>query len=474
MNPRLTVCGLGPGRPDCVTAATQAAIDAAGVRFLRTSRHPTAHLVAGATSFDHLYDQADTFDQVYRQIAETLVAAARATPDGGVLYAVPGSPLVLEQTVRQLRADDRVELTVLPAVSFLDEAWARLGVDPVDDGVRLVDGHRFAVEAAGERGPLLVAHAHAGWVLSDIKLAIDAGDDMRVVVLQRLGTDDERVFEVGWPDLDRLVEADHLTSLYLPEVASPAAQELAASVALMARLRRDCPWDRAQTHQSLRRYLLEETYEVLEAIDRLPGEPAVGHPAPWPERAAEGPVAVDLGDDDGYDLLEEELGDLWFQILFHAQLASEAGRFTVADVARTVHDKLVGRHPHVFGPGADVEAIVGNWERLKQVEKGRASALDGIPAALPALALADKVLQRADRTGSPADLGSWVEAVEGLVPDDGGQVGLGRLLLAVVEVARRRDLDAEGALRALTAAAIDRFRTAESAQGSPGPDWALG
>ncbi|MEZ5410516.1 MAG: MazG nucleotide pyrophosphohydrolase domain-containing protein [Acidimicrobiales bacterium] len=473
--PRITVCGLGPGGPGSVTTATLAAIERSTVRFVRTTRHPTAHLVPGAASFDHLYEAAESFDEVYGAIADALVAAAAAAAasggtgdaDGAVLYAVPGSPLVLEDSVRRLRADPRVDIELMPALSFLDEAWARLGVDPVDDGVRLIDGHRFAVEAAGERGPLLVAHVHAPWVLSDIKLALDAGDEQRAVVLQGLGTPEERVFEVAWPDLDRMVTPDHLTSLYLPELAAPVAAELAASVELMARLRRDCPWDRAQTHRSLRRYLLEEAYEVLEAIDRLP--------TPSDGQGQEGSAPDELDADDGYELLEEELGDLWFQVLFHAQLAAEAGRFTVADVARTLHDKLVGRHPHVFGDVAVADAgeVVANWERIKQEEKQRSSALDGIPAALPALSLADKVLQRAERAGWTIDIGELGRTVAGLVPPGASSEELGRVLLALVVAGRAGHLDAEAALRSAVVAAEHRFRQAE-ASGTRTDSWVLG
>ncbi len=469
--PRITVCGLGPGGAGSVTTATLDAIARSTVRFLRTTRHPTAHLVTGAASFDHLYEAADSFDQVYAAITDALVAAATgvASPGSGagesVLYAVPGSPLVLEDSVRRLRADGRVEVELVPALSFLDEVWARLGVDPVDDGVRLVDGHRFGVQAAGERGPLLVAHVHAPWVLSEIKLALDVGDEQRAVVLQGLGTAEERVFEVAWPDLDRVVTPDHLTSLYLPELAAPVAAELVASVELMARLRRDCPWDRAQTHRSLRRYLLEEAYEVLEAIDRLPEQPD----------GSGGPAADELDADDGYELLEEELGDLWFQILFHAQLAAEAGRFTVADVARTLHDKLVGRHPHVFGDVAVADAgeVVANWERIKQEEKQRNSVLDGIPVALPALSLADKVLQRAERAGWTTDTGELGRSLAGLLPPGAGSEQLGRALLALVVAGRAGHLDAEAALRSAVTAADRRFRRAEES-GTRSDSWVLG
>ena len=182
MAPRIVVVGLGPGGHDHVTDETRRAIERIPHRYLRTAIHPSADLVPDAVTFDRLYDTADTFDDVYVEITTALVAAA--DEHGEVLYAVPGSPLVLERTVRHLRDRVDVDVTILPAMSVLDVAWARLGVDPVEAGVRLVDGHEFATAAAGERGPLLIAHAHADWVLSDIKLAVDgATGDERVVIL---------------------------------------------------------------------------------------------------------------------------------------------------------------------------------------------------------------------------------------------------------------------------------------------------
>ncbi|NBT37089.1 MAG: nucleotide pyrophosphohydrolase, partial [Actinobacteria bacterium] len=143
---------------------------------MRTMRHPSVTLLGDCTSFDHLYESQPTFDDVYRAIVEELVAAART--HGEVLYAVPGSPLILESTVALLRTDSRVEVVVVASMSFLDLAWNALNIDPVNEGVRVIDGHRFALQAADERGPLLVTQTHAGWVLSDIKLAHEnaAGD----------------------------------------------------------------------------------------------------------------------------------------------------------------------------------------------------------------------------------------------------------------------------------------------------------
>ncbi len=460
----LTVVGLGPGDPSAVTNQTLLAMASADHCVVRTERHPSAGLApAGARFLDDVYDSADTFDEVYAQVVEIVVAMAASGP---TTYAVPGSPLVLERTVRWLQADERVEVTVLPALSFLDVAWARLGIDPVEDGVRLVDGHVFADAAAGERGPLLVAHTHANWVLSDIKLAVEPDPDTTAIILQRLGTPEEAVTEVAWADLDRAVEADHLTSIYIPRLGEPVGQELIRSVELMSTLRQNCPWDKEQTHQSLRPYLIEEAYEVLEALDDLPADADGTH--------------------EGYVALEEELGDLWFQVLFHSELAAEAGAFTIADVARTLHDKLVSRHPHVFGEvdAADSDEVVANWEKIKRAEKGRESMLDGIPPGLPALSRAEKVLRRADRSGAAlfpvagdAPDGAGPPASDGaaadLAAEDLAAAEVGRHLLRIVLDAYRDRVDPEQALRAATRAAEDRFRRGEAAGAVP-PNWVLG
>ena len=459
---RVTVVGLGPGGPELVTAGTLSAIEAVPVRFLRTSRHPSASLVGGATSFDDLYDRADTFADVYAAIADRLAGAAATA--GHVLYAVPGNPRVLERSVELVLADERLEVEVLPALSFLDLAWVRLGVDPLEEGVRLVDGHRFEVEAAGERGPLLVAHCHNRRVLSDIKLSVDGDGREPVLVLQRLGLPDEAVTEVAWADLDRDVEPDHLTSLYIPRLAAPVAGELVRFAELVRTLRERCPWDQQQTHQSLTRHLLEETYEVLEAIDSLPAEGAEGAGGAGGGGSAEGAggdSGPGGGDDlaDGYGHLEEELGDLLFQVVFHATLAAEAGQFTLADVARTVHDKLVVRHPHVFGDAvaADADAVMATWEERKRAEKGRESVFDGIPGDLPSLLFAYKVQRKAASIGVHEEGAGVID-----LSDLDGREAVGAALYAVVAAARRLDVDPESALRGAAARAAAAGRALEA------------
>lgn len=478
--PVVKVVGLGPGAPGLITAEALEALAKAEILWVRTARHPSAGLAQGAKSFDHLYESASSLEEVYRGIVEELVSSAlsAAPRGGGVVYAVPGSPLVGERTVELLRAEQRVRTEILPGVSFADLAFERLGVDPLAAGARFVDGQRFSVEAAGSRGPLLVGQCDSVAVLSEVKLAIGAVvDDVEgnlgpradagggperpryqpaVTVLQHLGLPDEAVFAVPWDDLDRSFEPDHLTSLWIPELRAPFAGEMARLEELGRTLRRRCPWDRQQTHQSLTRYLLEEAYETLEAIEELGADGA------------------------GYEHLEEELGDVLFQVVFHSVLAAEEGQFTLGDVARHVHDKLVRRHPHVFGSldAPNPEAVSRNWERIKQRERQERgetarSLMDGLTRNLPALLYAYKVQARAasggfDWQGPEGALEKVSEELAELVGALAGAGGgpslreeVGDLLFSVVNVARKLKVDPEAALREASAKFRRRFQALE-------------
>jgi tetrapyrrole methylase family protein/MazG family protein len=448
---RIVVAGLGPGDRRHVTAETLATIDRIPHRYLRTAVHPSADLVADAVSFDDLYESASRFEDVYGEIVERLVAAAIEHRE--IIYVVPGSPLVLERSVASLRQDGRVDVEILPAMSFLDVAWARLAVDPIEARVTLIDGHEFSTAAADASGAVLVAHTHANWVLSDIKLAIDdpSGrlDQLPVVLLKALGTDDEQIVETTWSEMDRTIDADHLTSLFIPALSVPVGAGYVRFHQLARVLRERCPWDVEQSHRSLVPYLIEETFEVVDAIE-----------------------ALDPDDPSTDELLIEELGDLLYQIEFHATIAEQDGRFTIADVTAGIHDKLVRRHPHVFGDEHGVtiavdgtEHVLANWDEIKRAEKGRTSVFDGVPAALPALAYANKVQKRAAKVGF-----DW-PSVDGALPkiaEEAGELAeaaaagdetattdeLGDLLFSVVNVARHLGVDPESALRA----AVNKFR----------------
>ena len=440
MTPRITVVGLGPGNPSRVTSETLDAITSITHRYVRTANHPSAHLVPNATTFDHHYESLSSFNDVYQAIVSDLVDAA--TEYRHILYAVPGSPLVLERTVALLRERTDLQLTVLPAVSFLDDAWRALSIDPIDNGVRLVDGHTFATSAANDAGPMLVAHTHANWVLSDIKLAGENVDpNTEVVLLHHLGLEDERVVHTTWSEMDRTIEIDHLTSLYIPRLGDPVGRELVAFHEFARVLREQCPWDKEQTHQSLVRYLIEETYEVVDALMHLdPDDPTTD------------------------DSLIEELGDLLYQIEFHATIAEQEGRFTMTDVARNVREKLTRRHPHIFGHVVANSSgeVVTNWEEIKKAEKPeRTGPFDGVVEGAPSLTYAQKVQSKARRIGFdwPSIDGPLQkideesrEVQRAITNRDSDEMfaELGDLLFAVVNVARHLDIDAESALRAAT------------------------
>jgi tetrapyrrole methylase family protein/MazG family protein len=424
------IVGLGPAGASFVTREARKTIASSAHVFVRTARHPAARalLRKGAKSLDHCYEQSATMDEVYRAIADEVIEQANRYDD--VVYAVPGSPFVLENSVALLRADPRVDCQFVTGMSFLDLCWARLGIDPVRAGVRLVDGEVFASSISEATAPMLIAQLWSKALLSEVKLAFEDAPE-HAVLLHHLGLKDEQVIEVDFADLDRVITPDHLTCLYLPVAGESAASITTRLLEVVRVLREHCPWDASQTHQSLIRHLVEETYEAIEAIEAL-GEP------PRLDAAA---------------ALEEELGDVLCQVLFHAAIASEEGLFSYADVAKGLLDKLVRRHPHVFGaPGelADAEQVLMDWERAKQVEKGRESIMDGIAPGLPALSLAEKVQRRAGRLfGDPERHGREVATLEQAVRDlaAGDLDATGTALLAIAALCAEAEIDGEEALR---------------------------
>jgi tetrapyrrole methylase family protein/MazG family protein len=453
MPARVVVVGLGPAGADHVLPVARAALDAVSHRYARTARHPAmADLTAeGMTfeTFDALYDAAPDLERAYTEIARALVDAANE--QGDVVYAVPGSPVVAERTVALLRDAD-VDLMLVPGVSFADLAWVRLGIDPMECDARVVDGR--AIDRAELAGPLLIAQCDSLFVLSDVKLALLEHLDPAtpLTALQGLGLADERVVMLPLEELDRgAVVPDHLTSVYVDAGAAGAAREMVRLFQLAKRLRDPggCPWDAEQTHHSLTRYLLEESYEVVEAVEALP---------------ADGPI-----DPNAYAALEDELGDLLYQVVFHAVLAQETGAFTMADVARGIHDKLVRRHPHVFGDVvADATSdVMRNWEQIKKEEKGTTSIVEGITPGLPSLLYTHKLFRKAASVGlDPGDLGEALDRIDTAVArlragGDDLEADLAQLLAAAVVAARAGGVDAESALRGWAATYRRRFEAME-------------
>lgn len=466
MTPRVVVVGLGPAGADLLLPAARRALEAAEVRFVRTARHPAVDDLAAQgvalRALDHHYEASSDLDVTYGAIVDEVMEAARA--GASVAYAVPGNPGVAERTVamlvERLRAED-AELDVVPGLSFADLAWSRLGIDPMVGTARLVDARTLTREAVLLGGHLLIAQPDSPAVLSDVKLALleAVAPEAPVTLLHHLGLADEDIRILPLEELDRTTLPDHLTSLHVDLGPGPGT-EFARFVALVERLRAPggCPWDAEQTHHSLTRHLVEEAYEVIEAIEALPPE------------APHGPVAPER-----YDRVRDELGDLAAQVVFHATLAREAGAFTTAEVLSGITEKLVRRHPHVFGDpsgrwsAGDAGEVIRNWEQIKAEEKGGsagdpASFMAEVPAGLPALLYAHKLLRQAASAGLPpmsaAEAAAAIAAAAGRIPDLEGEDAvrqIGDVLAAVCLLARDRGFDAETALRGWASRFRNRF-----------------
>ncbi len=403
-------------------------------------------------SCDDLYDTLPDFGQVYDAIVERVISAAQ---DGPVVYGVPGSPIYGERSVVLLRNRCREEghrFEMRHAPSFLDEVFSALEFDPTDRGFSVLDG-RDLPDPLLLHLPTVVFQIDDRLVLDDVmgRISHTLPDDTPVTLLTDLGTTDRsvKVFPLGEVPLS---SAGLRSTLFI----DPPARGIVGALKVMRRLRTECPWDRQQTHASLVPYVVEETFELVEAIGNLPD-----------------------GDPDfvAYHDLEEELGDLLLQVIFHSNLATEVGAFDIEQVADTLMRKLVRRHPHVFGEVVveDADEVVANWVAIKAAEKSRPSLMDGVPAGMPGLDRAVKLQKRAKRVGFDwPDVGPVVNVVaeelaelsEVLEHPDGPDRDrsiheLGDLLFAVANLARHLDISPELALRESARRFERRFRRME-------------
>jgi tetrapyrrole methylase family protein / MazG family protein len=374
---RVIVIGLGPGSPEHLTLAARRALYCGQPVYFRTGRHPLARYLAGEgvhiSTFDRLYRRANTFEQVYRSIARRLINAARHAET--VCYAVPGDPMVAEAAVERLRRlapRCGVKVKVLHGISFIEPVLDALNLDLLD-GVTVMDALALDKLKEAHRQHLLLAQVYSRMVAARVKLKLLElyPPSFSVTVVQAAGLPGLKIRRLPLFALDRQ-RFDHQTTLYLPPVGTRALGDL---VGIMARLRSPggCPWDRQQTHTSLRQYLVEEAYEVIAAIDRK---------------------------DDA--ALVEELGDLLLQVVFHSQIAREERRFDLYRVIDGITAKLIRRHPHVFGHSgaAGISQVIKSWEQIKQTEKRNEAANHiSVQEDLPALLRACKLQQRAAGLG---------------------------------------------------------------------------
>ena len=483
----LTVVGLGPGAAGHLSLETLSLLEKRFV-ILRTEIHPTvAELKRRGISYiscDAWYEKGTTFEEVYDKISSFVAEQAQ---DKDVAYAVPGSPLVAERTVVLLRekaAEKGVPLTVKPAMSFLDLAYADLGIDPID-GLRIIDARDFAALADAGKYPLMVTQVYNTMVASDMKLALMdvLPDETGVYFLRNLGMEDAECRKVPLFEIDRQPGIDHLTSVFIPRRPQEAPPSVLqdekdggeywerfpllprktdfdvrplADVMQVLREPGGCPWDREQDFSTIRANLIEECYEFLEAVD-----------------------------DEDVHGMAEELGDILMQVVFHARMAEEKGMFTLQDVVDCVTDKLIERHPHVFGTVKvkNSDEVLTNWDAIKLQEKPeRKRILDGIYKGLPSLLRAGKIQRKVAKVGfdwtetedvKQKVLEEWNEFNDAVEQNDREEMEkeLGDLYFSLVNFARHLGVESETALNRCNNRFVKRFEYVEDCVAESGKDW---
>lgn len=455
MEPGITIIGLGPGDPQMLSLQAWEVLNNADEIYLRTIMHPSVSgfpLGLRVNSFDYLYEQNSTFEEVYEDIVGTIIHLGQQ--EGGVIYGVPGHPFVAEATTPEIIRKAQqigIEVNVIEGLSFIEPVMRILEMDPFPQ-MSLVDGLELALKhhpPFPPSVPALIAQIYSSEVASEIKLSLMSvyPDDHLVKLIHSAGSADSIVETMELYKIDR---NDHIglhSVLYIPPLSSGTSFENFQEIIAHLRAPDGCPWDREQTHLSLRPFLLEETYEVLAALD-----------------------------EENQSALQEELGDLLLQVVLHAQIASEYGDFSMVDVLTGIHDKLIRRHPHVFGDLEvnDKQIVLQNWEKLKLEERGEGEeitngVLKGISSDLPALVQAETFQQRVKRVGFDwSDIQGvydkiseeLLEIIQSKSPDE-LENEIGDLLFAVVNLARWYSVDAESALRQANRKFRQRFEQLE-------------
>ncbi len=476
----ITIIGLGPGRWDDLTLAAQTCFAQAAQTgipvYFRTYIHPTVEPLRQAfpnlrcDSFDTFYEESDDWATLYQRMAQMVCDLGEQQP---LLYAVPGHPLMAEASVQlilQMARERGLSTRIIAGLSFLEPVCEALLLDPFMAGMQLIDATELAAlrpdEIAGKiipTMPLLFAQVYNRRLASAVKLALGEcyPDEWPVRLVRAAGNDgDEQVSEMPLYELDRNTFANHLSTLYVPPVEVMTALRLPETLRYITyRLRREpdgCPWDRQQTHQSLTRFVLEETYEVVEALE-----------------------------ENNMEKLAEELGDLLLQVYLHAEIGRQEGDFSIGDVFEHVNAKLVRRHPHVFGEVEVSSAgqVVQNWEAIKRQERAAAgtdiqqeSVLDRVPPATPALMMAQEYQKRAGKTGFDYEnvqdiltkLSEELRELEEASTPDHRFEEMGDVLFIVARIARELHIDAEEALRQANRKFKSRFQAMENTARSQG------
>ncbi len=453
MKPAITVVSLGPGDPKLLTLQTADALRKARCLILRTARHRTAEWLeeegVSFTDFDALYDEYEDFDALHAEMACRLWAAAA---EKSVTFAVIDAQT--DGAVRALRAacpqDGKV--TILPGVTMADSCLSLLPKKFEQTGKVRILPAMDALEAAPDPAtPLLITEVFDRMLACDLKLRLSDlyGDEVEVVLFPTSAKINRKPVVIPMMELDRQHTYDHTVCLYVPAMGLDQRKRYCFDdlLRVMHTLRQKCPWDGEQTHESLRKYMIEEAYEAVGAID-----------------------------EDDMDHLADELGDVMLQVVFHADIAQEVGEFSIDDVTSAIVSKLIYRHAHIFGNVhcETAEEVSQSWEQLKKVEKGlttQASVLADVSQGLPALMRAAKVQKKAAQVGFDWDdaLGALPkiheEADEVLAELKAGRdpgEELGDLLFSCVNVARLAGQEPELLLKSATEKFIRRFTAMEN------------
>ena len=453
--PGITLLGLGPGDPAKLTREAWEVLVSADQVWLRTKQHPTVAGLPAAIkihSFDDLYENGGSFEDVYSAIVEKVLELGKSSQ--GVVYAVPGDPFVAEATCPEIAQRARsmgLPLKIVSGLSFLEPVFASLGLDPYPrlvlmDAIELSQAH---VPAFPPDMPVLVAQVYSRLVAAEVKMTLNTvyPDEHPVRLVHAAGTNEELIEELPLYEIDRSEHIGLLTVLYVPPLGEGTSLEAFQEIVAHLRAPDGCPWDREQTHDSLRNHLMGEAYEALAAMDS-------GNPVE----------------------MAEEFGDLLLQIVLNAQIASEDGEFSMADVLKGIYDKIIRRHPHVFGDVTldGVQGVLKNWEKLKAVERANShepekGLLDGVPLALPALSQAQEYQDRAARVGFDwkdvsgvlDKITEEIQEVREVTNEQELIAELGDLFFALVNLARWKKVDAESALRGTSLRFKKRFSYVE-------------
>ncbi|MBT2571568.1 nucleoside triphosphate pyrophosphohydrolase [Planococcus sp. ISL-110] len=434
------IIGLGAGDLDQLPLGVYKKLKAADNLYVRTEDHPVLAELAQEgvtfTSFDAVYEKHDSFSPVYEEIAETLIDLSL---QASVIYAVPGHPLVAEQTVQNLiRAEKQglCHLAIEGGHSFLDSLFGALRIDPIE-GFQLMDGTEMTSDQVNMTQHLLIAQVYDSFSASEVKLTLmeKYPDDYPVTIVTAAGSKDEVLRTVPLHELDRSAEVNNLTTVYVPPAAEQTQRlkEWQTFRSIIAKLRspEGCPWDREQTHESLSPFLIEEAHELLQAIQE--------------------------GDDRA---IADELGDVLLQVFLHAQIGQDNGYFQLEDVLESISAKMIRRHPHVFGDvtAEDADQVVANWQEIKaQENRASESLLEGQDRFSSSLTTSFNYQKKAAKVGFswPDAAGAWDKFHEELQEfqhevakgSKASQLDeLGDLLFTLVNIARFFDLSPEEAM----------------------------